>query len=396
MTDSGRERTWALIERLSIDPTTRVPLERVLRQRAALVDLGAEALRQSGFQPFIEHAVQAAAEGVGTTMAKIVQRQGDGTLLLIATWNLNPGYVGTVISKDDPTTPPGQSIAENRAIVVADVRKVDQYQLPQIFAEHHVISSANVPIVSQQGVFGVLEVDDIVERDFDELDLSFLTGIASLIAEGVERLKATEALTSDRDAKVTMLREQQHRIRNSFMVLHVLLDRSAREAADVESRRRLESIDRRVFALASLYDHLLGIELGARVGLVAYLCALCDSIRTFHDLDSLGIELRCGPMHEVPADLETATALGTVVNELVANSIEHAFAGVPGTIEVTLQRNADKVVVTVKDSGRGVAAGARHGTGLRIAHRFVARLGGTLDLEPGSRTVWKIVIPAPP
>ena len=58
--------------------------------------------------------------------------------------------------------------------------------------------------------------------------------------------------------------------------------------------------------------------------------------------------------------LDTTTALGILVNELVANSLEHAFPERSvGEISVVLEREDDTVRLTVRDDGTGVASGAR-------------------------------------
>jgi hypothetical protein len=94
----------------------------VLTQRAALVELGAEALRRSDYQGFVDEAVRLAAAGAETPMAKLVQRLDDGRLLLVSAWNLKPGFVGRIVGTDDPDCPPSEALSGQRVVVVEDVR----------------------------------------------------------------------------------------------------------------------------------------------------------------------------------------------------------------------------------------------------------------------------------
>ena len=95
--------------------------------------------------------------------------------------------------------------------------------------------------------------------------------------------------------------------------------------------------------------------------------------------------------------IDACTVLGVVVNELVANAVEHAFgpAG-DGSIAVTLGRTEDgSLVVNVEDDGVGVPPGAESSSvGLDLARRLVERMGASLALRsaPG-RTVWTIRLP---
>jgi two-component sensor histidine kinase len=373
----------------------RASLRRVLTQRAALVELGVEALRRSDFQGFVDEAVRLAAAGAETPMAKLVQRLDDGGLLLVSARNLKPGFIGRIVGTDDPDCPPGEALRDQRVVVVADVRAVKSYHLPPIFPEHGVVASANVPVISRRGVFGVLEVDCTQPRQFDQLDISFLEGVASMIAEGVDRLRQHRALLLDLDSKVTMLREQQHRVRNDFMTIVSSLQRSERLAGTAEERARWAATERRVFALSALYDHLLGTDQAKRISLVAFLSTLCDRVRDFHELRARAIEIHCQGDETLEAEWDWCSAIGTIVNELVANSLEHAFEGRRGgTIWVSIGGDATRTLtVIVEDDGRGFSAISTESLGLSTARRFAAQLGGTLVLPSPGGKQWRIELP---
>ena len=95
--------------------------------------------------------------------------------------------------------------------------------------------------------------------------------------------------------------------------------------------------------------------------------------------------------------LDACTALGIVVNELVANAVEHAF-GVAGGGRIVVRFGPDGCggsEVSVEDDGVGVPPGAEGSSvGLGVARRLVERTGGSLSLqsEPG-RTIWTIALP---
>jgi two-component system, sensor histidine kinase PdtaS len=124
-----------------------------------------------------------------------------------------------------------------------------------------------------------------------------------------------------------------------------------------------------------------------------YLAALCDSARDFHGLAAGRIALSFAAGDDaVPMGIDACTVLGVVVNELVANAVEHAFgpAG-DGTIAVTMGRTEDgSLVVNVEDGG--VPPGAESSSvGLDLARRLVERMGAPLALRSAPwRTVWTI------
>ena len=83
---------------------------------------------------------------------------------------------------------------------------------------------------------------------------------------------------------------------------------------------------------------------------------------------------------------QRATALALVFCELFQNAVEHGA----GAISVSLRRAGDQIELCVADRGRGPAADASDGLGLRIARTLVSEeLGGrlALDGEGGGRAV---------
>jgi two-component system, sensor histidine kinase PdtaS len=385
----------ALFGALEIDPDATVPLARIVRQRAAFAELYAASLRESSLDRLLTEACRVAAKGGDAPMSKIMEHRPDaGELVLIAAWGLRPDALGSVAT-DDPSNPPGECIATGRPVLVADVRRRGDYHLPPIFPEYGVIASINLPVVGQNGIFGVLEVDAREPRVFDAIDISYLASVAGIVAEAVERVRREGALRAAHDAHAVLLREQQHRVRNNLMTIQALLHRGAREISSDDARRRFLDIERRVFAMAALFDHLLGIELSDRIVVAGYLESLCRHVGTLESLQERGIELafvnRDGGV-ELPLDL--CTAAGTVVNELVANAVEHAFPGGGGRIEVRLDEAEDGIEIAVADNGAGFAEPETPSVGLSLARRLVRQVGGRLALaSDAAGTTWTISLP---
>jgi two-component sensor histidine kinase len=231
-------------------------------------------------------------------------------------------------------------------------------------------------------------------------DLDFPQCFATVLTGALRALRRNAAVQAESEAKSALLREQQHRVRNNLMAVAAMLQGGERGAADEGSRARFGEVRRRVFALASLYDHLLGVGLsGDETSLRDYLATLCAGARDFHGLAGRGVALSFEAGEDAPPlGINACTALGVVVNELVANAVEHAFGPAGGgRIAVELGRDEHgRGVVTVADDGVGVPSGAESSSvGLGVARRSVERMGSSLALrsEPG-RTIWTVVLPA--
>lgn len=396
MSEFGEHPAAAFLRTISIDETTTVPLKRVMRQRAVFADLYAASLLQPSLDVLLGAACRVAADGCEVPFAKVLEhRPADGQFLVRAGVGWQPGVVGNALASDAPDNPAGESLLTRQPVAVADVRTRQDYHLPPIYPNHGIVSAVNVPILGVGGFHGVLEVDCREDHVFDALDISFLASIAGIIADATERVRREAALQAAHDARAVLLREHHHRVRNSYQSLMARLQRHAQRATSEESRQRFRDVERRVFALASLYDHLVGLGLAEdRLDLGKYLCELCDRIRIFHAVDESAIELICESAEaEIRCDLDTCTALGIVVNELVANAIEHAFGPTGGRIEVRLARGAEGPVLTVADNGKGFAGAQPESIGLAGIGPLVSSIGGTMALKSERGTVWTIALP---
>ena len=105
-------------------------------------------------------------------------------------------------------------------------------------------------------------------------------------------------------------------------------------------------------------------------------------------------------------DLDTVTAMGMVVAELVANSFDHAFPGgeaAPSRWRCAARRRTAEAILTVSDDGTGFVeqpGSKRHGVGL--VRRLVEQVRGTDELrsrqgaDPQHGTVWTLRFPVLP
>ena len=94
----------------------------------------------------------------------------------------------------------------------------------------------------------------------------------------------------------------------------------------------------------------------------------------------------------VSISLEAATPLGLLATELIMNAYKHAFPAGRGTITVRLHpAGSGRVTLTISDDGAGLGDGWRgKGTGIAIAERLAAQLGGDLVVSSHSGTSFSV------
>ena len=148
--------------------------------------------------------------------------------------------------------------------------------------------------------------------------------------------------------------------------------------------------------LAQIYDHLLGAELSGTVDFNGYLESLCASFGASENAEHPEVKLTCRG-EPVVLDLDSATAMGLVISELIANSYAHAFPDDTGSISVSLSLNAGECATIVfSDDGVGfVDPGDSSRYGLPLVKRLIEQVGGSATLRSDHGAEWTLKFPVP-
>ena len=383
----------------------------LLRQQAAIASFGSFALRQSDLLTVLTEAARVCAEGLSVPFCKVCRyRPEQNDLLVEAGFGWQDGVVGIVVSRADGSSPQGRAFVSGEPSICNDLRVDDRFDPPAFYAAHGVISTVDVIIKGEDQPYGVLEIDNNTQHDYDESDINFLTGFANVLAEAVATsvrttiLKQTiarmEVLVSEQerllDQKKILAEELQHRVRNNMQLVYGMLSKQVADTPDEAGQRGIRAIARRVTTLAQVYDHLLGNEITRTTDFGLYAASLCRSLAEIQGVPDNAVTLTCDSSL-VMLDLDSVTALGIVLAELVTNSYDHAFPDGAGSISVAVRAPAGDDVMatmTILDSGPGFNAkveSKRHGLGL--VRRLIEQVRGTVTLDSQRRTFWTIRFP---
>lgn len=237
---------------------------------------------------------------------------------------------------------------------------------------------------------------DITRRRAAEDDLRRLTReLERRVAERTHELTAANAHLSRLLAENgVLLREVDHRAKNSLAIASSLLITQAYQQADPRVRALFLETQERLAAMAQAHDLLSKSWDPSRIGLAPYLRDLCASLMTAAGTNAgIRIEAQVDEDIHVPAD--HAIALGLVVNELVTNAVKHAFPSFrTGRIAVTaLRSDAGHVVLRVQDNGVGMSGDRAGALGYGIVRSLVQQLDGELDISHDAGVAVTVTFP---
>jgi two-component sensor histidine kinase len=386
-------------------------VRKLLRQQAAVAQFGSFALRESDLMKVLTEAARVCAECLGVPFAKVCRyRISENDLRIEAGYGWKTGVIGTIESAD-PSSPQGRAFVTGKPSICDDIRKETSFELPGFYAAHDIVSTVDVVIHAKDDVkpYGVLEIDNDHQHDYDQHDIDFLTGFANVLAEAVATTARTSVLQStiermevlvddkDRllDQKKVLAEELQHRVRNNLQLVYGMLSKQLDDTPDKAGQRGIKAIARRVSTLAKVYDHLLGSEMTRTTDFGGYIKSLCINLAEIQGVPDGSVTLTCDS-DAIVLDLDVVTALGIVVAEVVTNSYDHAFpGGKKGSILVSVRcADSDFATMRISDDGTGFqpkAESKRHGLGL--VRRLVEQVRGSVTVNSDQGTVWTIQIP---
>jgi two-component sensor histidine kinase len=399
---------------MSDNGTSAAQVHKLLRQQAAVAHFGSFALRESDVLKVLTEAARVCAQCLSVPYSKVCRyRVEENDLLIEAGCGWHAGVIGNVVSRADVTSPQGRAFITGQPSICNDLRGDNDFKLPAFYAEHGIVSTIDVVIKGSDLPYGVLEIDNDQQHDYDQHDIDFLTGFANVLAEAVatsartrvlqRTIERMQVLVEEKDRlleqKKVLAEELQHRVRNNLQLVYGMLSKQLDDTPDTAGQRGIKAISRRVSTLAQVYDHLLGSEMTRTTDFGSYVRSLCVNLAEIQAAPDGSVTLTCDS-DAIVLDLDVVTALGIVVAEAVTNSYDHAFPGRnKGSIVVSVHRTAgdgddDVMTMTISDDGTGFPAkteNKRHGLGL--VRRLVQQVRGSAVIVSDHGTVWTIKIP---
>jgi two-component sensor histidine kinase len=307
------------------------------------------------------------------TQPSLAAAQGDPTLLNLEETTITPGgcpcgltaQTGELHQTVDPTADPPISR--------------DECRHPGNCA------CAAVPLLAKERTLGVLHVASRRKTGFSDADIALLRSIGAQIGITVENMRLREEARRA-EALSTLIQEMHHRIKNNLQTVADLLSLEMSASPSPAARKSLRDSISRIKSIAAVHE-LLSLEQLRLTDITELARQVCD-ISLAHLVrpdQRIAVEIS-GPAIYLPS--KQATALALVMNELIANALEHAFSlnRRDGRLMITTSQEGAQVTVAIADNGRGLQPefdlDSTRGLGLRIARTLAEKdLAGTLRLE---------------
>ncbi|MDR3688499.1 MAG: GAF domain-containing protein [Fimbriimonas sp.] len=270
----------------------------------------------------------------------------------------------------------GRAIAENRPIIVRDVRIEEDYIGHDLAVEQGLRSMVCVPLMMQNKPVGVISCYTSEVRDFLPDEIKALETLAKTAAVSIEHAKL--------QVRTTLMQEMHHRVKNNLQQIASLLRLQMRHSNYKSLEEALNDCMGRILAIASVHD-LLSREDLDHVGIRSIADTLVHHQKSTLMLPNRQIQYQVRGQ-DVILNMTQATQIALVLNELIQNAMEHGFKQTQsGEIHINVEEHDDEVSVWVSNSGdclpEDFDAAAASNLGLKIVDNLARSLGGKFKMS---------------
>jgi two-component sensor histidine kinase len=198
-----------------------------------------------------------------------------------------------------------------------------------------------------------------------------------------ENQKAQQASLEEKEV---LLREIHHRVKNNLNIVSSLLNLQYDIVTSTNQAKQALKMSRdRIFSMALVHENLYQSETLSQIDMKAYIEAISNNLHNLYAPDK-GIAIK-NDIDNITMTIEYASPFGLLLNELITNSLTHAFPSIEdGTIEVSLKsRENGSYLLTVSDDGVGLPEGLDlRGTkslGMQLVSILSEQLNGELTVR---------------
>ena len=159
-----------------------------------------------------------------------------------------------------------------------------------------------------------------------------------------------ESLRAAVQARELLVREADHRIKNSLQLVGSLLGLQRARMTDPDAMAAMDEAMVRVIAVSEAHRALQQSEDLRQINFDQMLHDLCTHVGALNPQ----VRFNCACAAPLPLDTERAIPLGLIVSELLTNAAKHAYAGGSGAVHAAAHTADGWVEVTVADDGVGL------------------------------------------
>lgn len=309
-----------------------------------------------------------------------------------------------------------QLYKEGRIQVTEDIYTAGLTQCHiDILALFDVRANLVVPIVQGENLWGLLCAYHCSgPRRWREFEVDLLKHLATQMAiaiqqselyqqlqtELAERKRAEEQIKASLKEKEVLLKEIHHRVKNNLQIISSLLRMQSGCIKEQHAIDMFKDSQNRIRAMALIHEKLYQSKDLSKIDFVQYIQDLTFNLLRSYKSNSQSINLKTTG-NNIWLNINTAIPCGLIINELVLNSIKHAFLSEKqdNEISINISSKNNEITIIISDNGVGFPQDLDFKNtdtlGLDVVCTLTEQLEGTIELDRSQGTTFKITFLEP-
>ncbi len=213
-----------------------------------------------------------------------------------------------------------------------------------------------------------------------------------LIEEALEKTVAerTQEIKKQKEQIEVLLKEIHHRVKNNLQIINSLINLQAGYVNDDNVKEMFKEARNRIITMALIHEKLYESKDLTNIDLKQYLIKLIDYLKSSYIIKvdaKFKIEIE-----EIKFNIDTVIPLGILVNEIISNSLKHAFTENTQHPEIfiSIKKNQELYELIAGDNGKGfdkkIFESETNTLGLELIKMLSEQLNGNVQIldKPGT------------
>jgi PAS domain S-box-containing protein len=218
-----------------------------------------------------------------------------------------------------------------------------------------------------------------------------------------ERKRIEDKIKSSLEEKEILLREIHHRVKNNLQIISSLLSLQSNSSNDKNLNKQFRDSQNRIYSMALIHEHLYESENLTKIEFASYIKTLAFTLHETYENRDLNIVMDID-IEDINLGIDVAIPCGLIVNELISNSLQHAFQNTSDkrnsdnksliSINMFIDKPNDYYVLNYSDNGVGIPENIDVKTtntlGLQLVYGLTQQLKGNIELTRSEGTNFTI------
>jgi PAS domain S-box-containing protein len=230
------------------------------------------------------------------------------------------------------------------------------------------------------------------------IEQNVVKGAVITFKDITEVKKAAQLIQNSLLEKDILIKEIHHRVKNNMQIISSLLNLQSRNIEEKKALDILKESQNRIRSMALVHEKLYQTKDLMHINLADYVKELSANLINSYQKHSNYVDLTI-ETDEIFLSIDNSIYLGLIINELLTNSLKHAFSDRKNGIVKIIIKNVDGIMLlSVKDNGVGMPKNFKidetERLGFQIVNSLIIQLNGKLEIISNGGTEIKISFPA--